>query len=377
MPNRVLRTEQDLEDFVHGCTLLGVGGGGFPQDGLRYLTRELDEGRTIEWVDVSEVGDDEWTATAYGMGSTAYRTPEIKKEMERLGMHTPRYERKTAEAVKFLEQYTGKTIGVITPIEIGAANTPDPVGTAIYLGKKVVDGDYAGGRAIPEITQVTPYLAGIPMVPLASVDEWGNRVLIDQVLNDVVGEKIGKLVASVAYALVGNATYLIPGKRMKEIIVPGTLTRCYEVGKAMREARDSGKDPVQAVIDYTDGWKLFEGKCTEKDAESKVGYYWGTHLFEGSGTFAGQKFKIWFKNENHITWLNDKAYVTSPDIITVVEAATCEPTVNPDVAVGKSYAVIGMKAHETFRSGKGLEVLCPKHFNFDLEYTPIENQVTG
>lgn len=377
MPNRVLKTETDLEDFVRGCTLMGVGGGGFPKDGLSYLKREFNEGRTVGWVDVSEVGDEEWTATAYGMGSTAYRTPEVKKEMERLGMRTPRYERKTAEAVNFLEDYTGKRIEVIVPVEIGAANTPDPIGTAIYLGKKVVDGDYAGGRAIPEITQLTPHLEGIPMVPLASVDEWGNRVLIDQVLNYAVGEKIGKLVASVAYSLVGNATYLIPGKRMKEIIVPGTLTRCYKIGKAIREARDAGKNPIQAVLDVTGGWILFEGKCTEKEAESRVGYYWGTHTFQGSGSFSAQRFKIWFKNENHITWLNDKPYVTSPDIITVVEVGSCEPTINPDVAVDREYVVLGMKAHNTYRSGKGLEVLCPKHFDFDMEYIPIESRIKG
>lgn len=375
MPNQTLKTETDLEDFVRGCTLMGVGGGGFPKDGLHYLKRELAEGRVIEWVDVSNVREEEWTATAYGMGSTAYRTPEVEKEMKQLGMITPRYERKTAEAVKFLEEYTGKRIDVIVPIEIGAANTPDPLATAVYLGKKIVDGDYAGGRAIPEIIQVMPHVKGIPMVPLASVDEWGNRVLIDQVLNDAVGEKIGKLVASVAYALVGNATYLIPGKRMKEILIPGTLTRCYEIGKAIREAREKGNDPIQAVVDVTEGWVLFAGRCMGKDAESRVGYYWGTHEFTGSGTFVGQRFKIWFKNENHITWLNGRPYVTSPDIITVVEAETCEPTVNPDIAAGKEYVVIGMRAHEKFRSGKALEVVCPKHFNFDIDYKPIEDHV--
>ncbi|MBN1859047.1 DUF917 domain-containing protein [Candidatus Bipolaricaulota bacterium] len=376
MPNRKLTTKRDIEDFVRGCTLLGVGGGGFPQDGLLYLERELDAGNEIEWVDVSEIQDDEWTATAYGMGSTAYRTPEILAEMQRLGMTTPRYERKTAEALKFLEDYTGKTVSVVVPLEIGAANTPDPVGTGVHLRKKVVDGDYAGGRAIPEVLQVSPAFADVPMYPLASVDEWGNRVLIEQALNDTICERLGKLVSTVAFALAGNATYLIPGKRMKELIVPGTLTRSYDIGKAIREARESGRDPVEAVLAVSGGWKLFEGRCTKKDTESREGYFWGTHSFKGTGTFAEHTFKIWLKNENHITWFDDRPYVTSPDIITVVDAGTCEPTINPDVAEGKDYVVLGMTAHKLFRSERGLAVLSPKYFGFDMEYRPIE-QVVG
>jgi uncharacterized protein len=375
MPRRQLTTKTDIEDFVRGCTLLGVGGGGFPRDGLHYLERELRDGNVIEWVDVSEIGDDEWTATAYGMGSTAYRTAEILAEMKRLGMNTPVYERKTAEALKFLEQYTGREVSVVVPLEIGAANTPDPVGTGIHLRKKVVDGDYAGGRAIPEVLQVSPAFAGEPMYPLASVDEWGNRVLIEHALNDKICERIGKLVSTVAFALAGNATYLLPGKRMKELLIPGTLSRAYDVGQAIRTAREEGRDPVDAVLQVTKGWRLFAGRCSEKDTESREGYFWGTHSFIGTGDYTGHRFKIWLKNENHVTWLDDRPYVTSPDIITVVEAGTCEPTINPDVKEGKEYVVIGMKAHDLFRSKHGLAVLSPEYFGFDLPYRPIEDIV--
>jgi hypothetical protein len=37
--------------------------------------------------------------------------------------------------------------------------------------------------------------------------------------------------------------------------------------------------------------------------------------------------------------------------------------------------VIGFKAHNIFRTEKGLEILGPKHFGFDIEYTPIENAI--
>ena len=34
MPHRQLKTRTDCEDFVRGCTIMGIGGGGKPEAGL-------------------------------------------------------------------------------------------------------------------------------------------------------------------------------------------------------------------------------------------------------------------------------------------------------------------------------------------------------
>ncbi len=41
MPHRQLKTRQDCEDFVRGCTIMGIGGGGKPEVGLKYLPESL------------------------------------------------------------------------------------------------------------------------------------------------------------------------------------------------------------------------------------------------------------------------------------------------------------------------------------------------
>jgi len=86
MPHRTLTTRQDCEDFVRGCTIMGIGGGGRPEVGLKVLLDALDEGPTLEWVDVDDIDGDAWTASVYGMGSTAPVTPETEAEIERLGL---------------------------------------------------------------------------------------------------------------------------------------------------------------------------------------------------------------------------------------------------------------------------------------------------
>ncbi len=67
--------------------------------------------------------------------------------------------------------------------------------------------------------------------------------------------------------------------------------------------------------------------------------------------------------------------MTSPDMMIVVERKTGEPLTNTVVSPGQQVAVIGLKAIEQFRSAKGIEVLGPRHFDFDVDYRPIEKIV--
>ena len=139
----------------------------------------------------------------------------------------------------------------------------------------------------------------------------------------------------------------------------------------IREARESGKDPVETIVTELGGWRLATGVVTGKETWDD-GYYYGYHTIEGSGDDKGNTFKIFFKNENHAMWKNDKPYVSSPDIIAVVDAKTGEPYANPILAVGNEVSVIGLKANPVFRTEKGIAILGPRYFKLDFDYVPIE-----
>ena len=69
-------------------------------------------------------------------------------------------------------------------------------------------------------------------------------------------------------------------------------------------------------------------------------------------------------------------YVTSPDIIAVVDLETGEPITNTNTAPGMKVAVIGAKSPEIWRTPEGLKVLTPPHFGFeDIQWRPIEEIV--
>ncbi len=372
----LLKNKNDIEDFVRGCTFYGTGGGGSPANGLSILMDAFEDKGEIEVKDPSEIEDDSWTICAYGMGSIAPRTSEQKKEMKNLGLVKEKIRYKLVEAVKEFEEYTGEKIGSIVPLELGGMNTPAPVAAAVRLGIDAVNGDYAGGRAIPEVVQTMPHIHGERMSPLVSVDQWGDKVIIKESINNEVAEKIGKLVSNLTYGeLAGNATYLIKGSRMKDLVVPDTLNEALEVGRAVRLAREENEDVVESIVESTGGYLLFEGEITEKDDYDREGYYWGTNTVKGTGEFEGKEFKCWFKNENHVSWLDGEPYVTSPDFMTFVDSSTGEPYTNTEIKPGMEMSVIGIKSHESFRKKEAIEVLGPRHFGHDIEYVPIEKKV--
>ena len=210
------------------------------------------------------------------------------------------------------------------------------------------------------------------MTPLALIDWYGNKTIVQSVINYEMGERISKALSEVAWGRVGNVGFPLKGEDFHDAVIPGTLSKSYSVGRTIREAGESGDDPAEKIIENVGGWILFKGEVIEKQWENREGYMWGETLIKGSGIHPGDSLKIWFKNENHITWLDDKPWITSPDIIEVIEAKSGQPITNTDLKKGDKVSVIGMKGAALFREPIGLEVLGPKHFGFDLEYKAIE-----
>jgi len=375
MPCGRLATLQDCKDFVQGCLFMGTGGGGSVEWGMRMLKEALEDGVALEWVDVDDIPDDVCTVTPYGMGSIAPVSQETLDKIERVGLVDKFGDRSMEEAVKELGNYLGQPIGCLVAAELGAGNTPAPLVTSARLGIPVVDGDYAG-RAIPDEMQGTPYLYGKHSWPFASVDQWGNVAIIKYTVSPHMLERIGKMLAVAAYVSTTIAGTPLPGREMKEILVRGTLTKCLAIGRAMRQAREKGKDPIDAALEVTGGWRLFEGTVTGKEWEDRDGYMFGTTHIKGIGDYEGQTLDVWFKNENHVSWLNGKPWACSPDLVTLAYKESGEGTTNTLIKECDKVVAVGMKGLEAFRSASHLnKATGPRYFGFDIDYVPIEELV--
>ena len=370
----VIKTRRDAEDFVRGCTFYGTGGGGDYAMGVDALTKQLEKGNEVGWVDPYELDDEAYSCCPFLMGSIAPEDPEVVREREviyGLGPQQYDYTQAMVGSIRALEEMHGKKISALVPIELGGANTAACLCAAAEMGIVAVDGDYTG-RAIPEIQQTTPFIFEKELLPVTSFDCWGNVANITKTVNWRMTERIGKMIADGGYSKCAQAGFCIPVKEMNEALMHGTLTECYAVGRALRLAAEQGRDPAQAAVDTAGGWIVCRGKVTKKEWWDKIGYYWGVHTITGEGAFQGTEIKIWFKNENHMSWKNGEPFVTSPDMLQVIDTAKGMPYTNNKIEEGMEVTVIAMKAREVFRSERGLFVLSPKAFGFDVPYTPVE-----
>lgn len=373
-----LKTVQDCQDFVRGLCFMGAGGGGPPALGLKLLLDQLGAGRPIEWVDVDSLSENAWTATVAGMGGRG-GTGGTEDELKPLGCVKVKYQPlgRMVAAVRALQDYAGVRVEAIVPVEIGASNVPAPIAAALELGLPVVDGDYAGGRAIPEVPQTIPEILGIPVCPMSFVTRWGDVVILKDTVSTAMADRIGRLIIVAVYGGVGVCCYLMRLKEAREALASGTLSKALEVGQVIREAREKGADPVADAVAAVDGWLLFEGEVTSSEVADEESYAFGlgSHVLRGLRNHAHHTFKIWYKNEYHLSWMDGKPFVTSPDSLIIVDLKTGEPARSYDFSVGDRVAVVGRRAHEAYRSERGIDLLGPRHFGFDLDYVPIEQRL--
>lgn len=368
----VLKTKQDIEDFVRGCTFFGTGGGGSPKDGIETLTASLEKGHKLTLMNFDEIKDDDMFCSAFFMGSIAPKDEKILAEMKKNGFGEQKYDpcEMLVKAIEILEEYAGVKVRALFAAELGGSNTPCCLAAAYEKGIEVVDADCVG-RAIPEMCQGLPAILSKSFLPVAYFDAWGNSSITTHANGYPTIERLGKYISEASYGCMAEAAYLMTGKDVKEILIRDTCSQSYYLGKAIRNAVETGQDPIAAAIKEIDGILICKGKVEKKETDDREGYYWGTYTISGINEFAGNTYKMWFKNENHVVWENDIPIATSPDIITAVYLKNGEPMTNTNLVEGEEIALIGMKARKEYLDDRAMAVLSPRALGFDFDYTPL------
>jgi len=373
MKERTL-SEQEIEYFLDGAEILGTGGGGGRMWANMMLQFLKEKDKEIKIVDPKDVPEDALIVGAAGVGGGVEKEirEKILKKFGRMpGMSD--FMKTVYVAEKMMVGYTGEEISAFLAFELGCGNTILPAVVAALGDKPVVDGD-CNGRAVPEIELCTLNIVGIPFTPIAIVTPWMETMMVKKVVDYARAEDICRAMAVISGGSCLIMSTPIRGKVLPNSIVLNTITKSIRLGKAIKEAKDKGKDPVEAAVKAIDAYLLFKGKVTHFEREERGGFMWGEHRYEGVDEFEGKKFRIWYKNENQISWLDDKPYVTCPDLLCVMDSKTGKGLSNwgTDFAEGREVSVIGVKADKLWRTPKGLEIFNPKHFGFDIEYKPIE-----
>ena len=356
----------DLEDIALGASLLGSGGGGDPYIGRLVAQHALVECDTeVTVVTVDELQDDDFVIPTGGMGSPS------------IGIERPRSGRETAWALQALEQFVGRRASATMPVECGGANSLSPITTAAYLDIPIVDAD-GMGRAFPELQMETFGIEGIRTDPMALATEHRDTVVLRTDIHD--NERMEWLARGEVVRMGGNASmaiYPMTGKQVRQTAIPGTLTLCRELGRAIRRSGTEHMDPLSVLhgifASRHQAMKMLcEGKIIDVLRRNDRGFVMGNAVIQSFS--GGQHYLLSFQNENlalqRCTPQGDPGdYVcTVPDLLIVVDDATAEPLTTQMLRYGQRVKVLGIAAAPQLRTPKALEVVGPRAFGLDTDY---------
>ncbi len=356
-----LITKEDVEDLAIGAAVLGTGGGGDPYIGKLMALQVLDKGKKIVLVDPDDVPDDAFIMTSAFMGTPITLIEKVPSGLE------------AVKALESLESYFGRKADYITPAEAGGLNSTIPLYVAGMTEKPVLDGD-GMGRAFPELQMVTFHLYGVKATPMSLADEKGNSVILDTIDN-FWAEKIARVVTIRMGGWASIALYSMDGRKYKEAVIPHTISKAIEIGRAIRDAKKHGKNPLDALLDVTGGFKLFEGKVVDVSRWIVAGFAKGEVTIEGFDDFKGKTMKIMFQNENLVAMIDGEVVASVPDLIVVLDLETAEPITTERHRYGYRVAVVGIPCDSKWRTPEALEVVGPRYFGYDIDYVPIEERV--
>ncbi|MBQ6510340.1 MAG: DUF917 domain-containing protein [Flexilinea sp.] len=355
---------EDLMNILIGCTIMGTGGGGSLDEGIRSIDEALAAGKTFRMVSFDELDPDAVIGTPYACGAISPLTDEEKKKYARL--------KETEESmyllnIRQLESFLRQEVSAVISTELGGGNTAAAFYVAAMTDKYIVDGDPAG-RSVPALQHSTYYLKGVPMCPMAVMNEFGEGAVFTNVFDDERGEDLVRALAVVSRNTISVIDHVNTAAVLTDAVIRGAISHAEKIGKAFREAKAAGNDCAEAVVSAGSGKEMFRGIVKESGFETRDGYTYGNTVIEGEGSYAGHTLRIWYQNENIISWLDGEPYVTVPDLICFIDLDERMPQLNPYAKEGERAAIITLPAPAEWKTPRGLEIFGPRSFGYDIEY---------
>jgi len=362
-PMRTL-SEQELVDLFVGSCIQATRGGNSERY-IRSIKQALAEGKQFKLISVKDLPNDWMVVSPSGVGGGGaweYVTDRISKQ----GL--PRVPNTNIKSIDLLSEYIGKDFKAVIRGEAAGA-TYTAFLTAAEMGVPIVDACITG-RCVPEIQQSIPWIAGIPSTPMALFTRWGDEIIVKKPVDDYRTEDLVRAVAVASGGGVSDAGWPMSGKDIKRGVISGDISAAILFGRTVREALEHGKDPIAAIVEVTKGYKLFQGVVAKSEKKGERGFSWANVELKGLNEYEGHTYKVFVKNENIVAWLDGKVDVISPDYIYPLNPETGEAI--SGYSIGREIFMVGVPAPSIWRTEKGIEVLGPRHFGFDFDYTPIE-----
>lgn len=364
--------EQELIDMLVGSCIQSTRGcDSAPL--IAEVQGALREGKTFRLISTEEFPEDWVVAAVQGLGGGGAWEYVIERTQEQ-GLPTLTLSQQNVRVLDLLGEHMGTEVQALIRSEAADA-TATALLVAAEKGIPVLDAGITG-RAVPEVQQSIPWINGTASIPTAIVTQWGDEIVIKSAVDEYRVEDLGR---AIAVASGGSAIITMTpmsGDDLKKGVIHGNLSEAILYGRTVREAREAGEDPIDALLEASGGFKLFQGIVTRSDESGDRGFNWVDVEIRGTGSFSGHVYKVFVKSENLVGWLDGELDAVSPDYIYNLDPGTGESTPEGGIIGGyplnEEVVLVGVPSHAKWRTEKGIELIGPRHFGFDFDFVPLE-----
>lgn len=346
---------ENLKDLALGSAILGSGGGGDTALHGMMAKVQMEKTGPISLINFSELKPGDLIMPIGFIGAPSAETEKISsgKEFEIM--------------LAYAEKTMRKKITVLMPFEIGGGNAFSPLIAGAKMNLPVLDADTMG-RAFPEAQMSSCNLLGACPSPGFITDCLGNTTIIYAASTETL-EKIGR---QITVAMGSTATFgffpLTP-EEAEKFTFHKSISKAISIGKAIRESRESGKDPIDAILTCCKGINIGSGKITDIDRVISKGFLYGAVRIQCKN----EKIELDFQNEYLVAKRDGKIVATTPDILMLLEQETGAPIDSSQLQFGLKVHLVALPAPNLWATPAGLALVGPRHFGYETDYHPITN----
>ncbi len=341
-----------LDDLAIGAAILGSGGGGDPAYPYMMAHHVMQEWGSVSLISPAELKPDDFVVPIGVIGAPLAEIEKIESGRE------------FNILFEILEKTVQKKITAIVPFEIGGGNAFTPFWIAPIVKLPVLDADTMG-RAFPEAQMTSCGLLGASCSPCVITDCLGNTAVI-YANNNLSLEKIGRQITIAMGSTACTALYPLTGTQAKKMTFHHSITRAIALGKAHREAKQAGQDPLNAILHASKGTLVGSGKITDIDRAISKGFLKGSVVVQNKT----DHIEILFQNEFLLVKVNGQPVATTPDIISLIEMETGFPVTSESLQYGIKVNVIVLPSPALWTTPEGLALVGPRYFGYDMDYIP-------
>lgn len=344
----------DLQDLALGATILGSGGGGDPSYDLLMAKQQMETTESVELIPIDELPSDALVAPIAFMGA-----PLVGIEKLPSGREFP-------SIIQSIEQSVGKKVSHLLAAEIGGANAFTPIIAGAQLGLPVIDGDSLG-RAFPELQMSSCNLMGISPSPAFLADALGNSISVHEGNAETIENQCREITVGMGSSA-AVCLYLMSGMQAKKSVIPQSYSKAIGIGKAIRLAKGSGKNPTTTtLVERFNASLVTSGTIIDIDQSIEEGFLKGSFSIKSERA----SIKVLYQNEFLAAFEGKKPLACTPDLLIPLEQTTGRPITSENLQYGARVDLIALPSPKLWTTQEGLNLVGPQYFGYDIDYETI------